>query len=55
MKHNIQPLTDLEIKTTNGGNGIVWADPVTGIPFPEENGGYPTDQTDTGAPGSDMG
>lgn len=42
MKHNIQPLSDLEIRNVNGGNGIIAYDPVTGEPFPEENGGNPT-------------
>jgi len=45
MKHNIQPLTDLELKQTNGGEGIIAYDPATGAPFPEENGGYPPFET----------
>ena len=47
MKHNLQPLTELEIKSTNGGDGIIAYDPVTGQPFPEETGGYgPQDNND---------
>jgi hypothetical protein len=38
LKHNIEPLSDLKIKQTNGGEGIIAYDPATGEPFPEENG-----------------
>lgn len=55
MKHNIQPLTDLEIKTVNGGNGIVAYDPVTGLPFPEETGGYGNGEMDTATPLNEPG
>lgn len=41
MSTKTVPLTEQQMKDINGGDGIVAYDPVTGEPFPEENGGYP--------------
>lgn len=41
MESKTEALTEQQMKTINGGDGIVAYDPVTGEPFEEETGGYP--------------
>lgn len=50
MKKPFEPLTDEELKNVNGGDGIIAFDPVTGAPFPEENGGYPEPESEATYP-----